>query len=331
MGDPIQELLKQYGSGDVNIEQLIAQYAGGGDPYAIFTGGVDANSQVGVSANVLPRRPGPPIGDSGRQRAPGVATVNITYDKVGEVLKAFYRLGPDGLRRMQALLFAGGFYGANVNLTDIPWGVADEASFSAWAQAVARAARMNAAGQDVTYQQVIGNAAESAGLDMKDLEKALEGTDADLENLLSATMPGDVFTVALSDPAGLRSTLDRTASAVLGRKANPAEQRMFISMIHGMQREGQLTQQRGAAAAQSIAQAGMFGGAAEAAGFGDETTPPGDQVVTYSLPDVEGQAEEALRNANPAEAGAHDIAAQFANFLEIMKGPISMPHVTIGG
>ena len=317
--DMMSSILADFGLGNLPL-------GGPADPYAIFAGAVDPSARVGISSSVTGRRPGPPLGGN-RQRAPGVPNVSVSYGQVGEVLKKFYQLDPQSLRRMQALLFAGGFYG-NVDVTDVPWGVADETSFSAWAQAVARTARMNAAGRDVTYNDVIGGAAEAAGIERTDLEKALSGSNQDLEALLAATVPGDTMVVALSDPNALRSTLDRAASAVLGRKSNSAEQRMFISAMHGLQRDAQITQQKGVKAS-DITSAGRMG-SATAAGIGNQTAPPGDQVVEYSMPDIDANAEATVRAENPGEAGAHDIALQVANLLELLKAPVNVPRITAG-
>lgn len=324
-------------SGDPSLDQILAQFGlgniplnGGGDPYAIFTGNVDATAQVGIQNTVTRRARSTGLPED--RNVPGARVHGVRYGTVGEVLKGFYKLSPDGLRMFQALLFAGGFYG-NANITDIQWGLADETTFSAYAQAVARTARMNAAGQAVTYQDVIRNAAQSAGLDLGDLDAALSGSNQDLESLLSRALPGKNLVIALSDPTALRSTLDQTASAVLGRKSNAAEQRMFITAIHNMQRSAQTTQQTAVNDNERSAQLAAASqiGSADAAGFGDNVAPTGDQVVSYTMPDAQAQAEAQLRAEHPAEAGAHDIALQYANLLELLKSPVNVPHITAGG
>lgn len=301
----------------------------GADPYAVFSS-VSPTDQVGDRPQSQLRRSNIPLGAQGAQRAPSQMTGwRVRTTQVGEVLKKFYQLSPTQLRRYQALLYAGGFYG-NADLTDIQWGQPDEASFGAFSQAVARTVRLNTSGKQVTWSQVISNAAYAAGLDPEALAEALKGSDADIEGLLAGSRGGDVITVALSDPAGLRSTIDKVSSAVLGRKANAAEQRMYVALMHSMQREGQVTQQRAASQRLSGSEGRInIGGAL---GFGADRVPtPGDSIVEYTQPDTDATAEELLRQQNPGEAGAHDIAIQVANLLEMLNAPVSVPRLTMGG
>lgn len=326
-----------------NVDDILAQAAeelgidpsvlmgAGADPYAIFTG-VDPTDRVVDRNNpTRTRRSNIPEGAHGTGRARDyIGPGTPRYTQVGEVLKRFYQMDPRTLRRYQALLYAGGFFG-NLDITEVRWGMHDDDSFAAWSQAVARTARLNAAGKPVTWSQVIGDAAWAAGLNPEELGAALQGSDEDLEALLSSAAEdeGDIITVALSDPNALRATIDQVSSAVLGRKSNAAEQRMFVALMHGLQREGQVTAQTAQRDAERAASRRLS--PAAALGFGDDVLPPGDTVVEYSSPDADATAEAMIRQENPGEAGAHDIAIQFANLLDLLDSPVDVPRLTLGG
>lgn len=317
--DLLEQLAEEFG---IDPSQLGGLGAEQQDPYAIFEG-VQTTDQVGVQSRP-DYRVGPPLDAQGRTRSRIYTGSELVTASVGEVLKKFYQLSPTTLRRMQALLFAGGFFG-DAEIDDIAWGQHDDVSFSAWAGAVARTARLNAAGKDVTYQQVIGDAAWAAGLDPETLGDVLEsGDDKSLEDLLGGLAGGEgqQIDVMLSDPNALRATMDRAASAVLGRKANAAEQRMFISMIHDVQRSGQIAVQKGEGVEIGTDPAAM-------AGFDDTPLQAGDVVTQYTPPAEEADAEAFARQQNPAEAGAHDIAIQFANLLEMLPAPVNVPRLTL--
>ncbi len=334
-GDGIDQLLEQMADElGVDPAALTEQLGStGGDPYAIFAQGVGADDTVGVRVRDTRGRPGPPTGAHGTDRSPGRSTgPRLITETVGEVLKRFYKLYPAQLRRIQALLYAGGFFG-NIDLDEVRWGEHDDETFAAWTQAVARTARLNAAGQKVTYEDVMVQAAEAAGLDMRELSlKLLGGDEGELEQMLAALVDGGeegrVIDVLLSDPNALRSTMDQATSAVLGRKANAAEQRMFISMIHGMQRQGQIARQT-AEPGEAGEMVAVGADPASAIGADDSLLRAGDVVTEYAPPDEGATAEALARQQNPEEAGAHDIAMQFATLLEMLPAPVNVPRVTI--
>src|SRR5690606_24545474 len=152
------------------------------DPYAIFTGGLTGTERVPDRKSLAPRsprpyerRPGPPIDarDVNRRAGPAEPPVYATDTTVGELLQRFYKFDPQTLRRIQALLYAGGFYG-NVDIDQIRWGQHDEDSFAAWTTAVARAARITAAGRDISVNDLLNEVAKAAGLDMNALAEAIE-------------------------------------------------------------------------------------------------------------------------------------------------------------
>lgn len=259
--------------------------------------------------------------------------------QAGELLADFYKMGREELMRAQRLMFAGGFYGG-ADLSDIQFGVQDEASFAAWARVVSRAARFHGAGKKMTIPDILAEAARSGGMDD-------DGTGKTSSTKI----------VSLSDPVALQQTLNTTAQAVLGRKATVEEQRMFVALVHNMQTSSQV-------AAQSADEGG--GGAVVTGGYEVVDTPfpveggvpsipeagspegraPAGTAVPLSSPDVsmaelqarqpaagggtvavaqpspEAQAEDILRRNNPEEAGAHDVAAVFDNFLRLLRGPV---------
>jgi hypothetical protein len=97
---------------------------------------------------------------------------------------------------------------------------------------------------------------------------------------------GSARTVSLADPAGLAQALDQVATQTVGRKSTADEQRMFVAMFHAMQ-------------------------------AGSQPQGSGGTVIT---PDVQGQAEQMMRNQAPVEAGAHDLANTFNDFMSIIGG-----------
>ena len=309
------------------------------DPYAIFTGwlpgGLTGAERVPDRKNLAPpprpyeRRPGPPIDarDVDPRARPAEQPVYATDTTVGELLQRFYKFHPQTLRQIQALLYAGGFYG-NIDIDQIRWGEHDEASFAAWTTAVARAARITAAGRDISVNDLLNEVAKAAGLDMNALAEAIESGDDDaiealLERLVGGEEEGRVINVILSDPNGLRATIDRVASSVLGRKANAAEQRMFISFIHELQRQGQIAMATAEADTVEVGTEPM-----SAVGVDDSPLRPGDVVTEYAPPDEAATAEALLRRENPEEAAAHDIAVQVANLLDMLPAPVHVPRVT---
>jgi hypothetical protein len=94
----------------------------------------------------------------------------------------------------------------------------------------------------------------------------------------------------LSDPARLRITANALTRDVLGRIATDAEQAALIETIHGFERENAIA-----------------------------SGPEGDDEVV----DVDWQArmEEMIRERNPGEAGAHDVAVQYDTFRDLLRGP----------
>ena len=329
------ELVEQLNELGIDPNVLIEGGGGGGSGFDVFMGEIGVDQRVATQY----RPPPPPPGVGGRPGAspPGLGGQigapqpgGMQYSTVGQLLQRFYRMSSSHMRRIQALLYAGGFYG-DMDVTDVRWGEADEDSFAAWAQLIQRTARFNAAGEDITYTQVLDRAAESAGLDPETFNDVFRsGDDAALEDYLdSETGQGDLIQIMLSDPNALRATADRAATAALGRRANPAEQQMIISVIHDIQRRGQTAIQRGQATATL---GGDYSGSVDVPselGLGNDFPTAGDSVVEYAAPDEAATAEALLRQQNPGEAGAHDVAIQYANLLQMLGAPVDVPRLTV--
>lgn len=96
--------------------------------------------------------------------------------------------------------------------------------------------------------------------------------------------------VRLTDDSDLAKIANAVASSsVLGRALSEQETQKFIEAFHGMQRDEQQ---------------------AAYAGVGTVESAPSPQAA----------AEDFARNSHPVEAGAHDIAGTFDNFLKIIGG-----------
>ena len=143
--------------------------------------------------------------------------------EVGDLLQEFYELDRQELIELQERLFAGGFYGQDAEVDDVAWGEHDEVSFDAWTLVVLRAARFNAAGRDITTDDVMQMAAESANL----------SGDAGQERKVI---------VQLDDPAAIARMVDTIMRRRTGRKGTPEEQREMVAMIHELQREWSIAQ-----------------------------------------------------------------------------------------
>lgn len=312
--------------GEINLEDLLEGLAEG-EGSDIFFDGLSPESPVGAG------------GFGGW--TPGTETT------VGQQLQHFYRINPAYVKELQAVLFAGGFYGANAELSDIQWGQYDEATFGAWATVVERAARFWESSGGIgapSINDILKEAAESAGLDpaqLEDLGREVTGLgpedvaalDTDTEVV---SREGNLINIILSDPNELRLTMDRVAQGVLGRKANADEQRLLIGYVHALQREGQTAQQTAEPGRVfTEVPAGVLEGAgisADAAMALEDSLPdPEDVTVEVAPPSPESAAELLLRQENPAESGAHDIAIQYANFLDLLGGQVRFPRTTIGG
>jgi hypothetical protein len=136
---------------------------------------------------------------------------------ISDVYGEFYNMDATQRQGLQTALFAAGFYGTK-KLDSIPFGEADDTSEAALTALLVRTAKMNAAGQDVTWEEVLAN---------------LSGSDAAKARL--AAGGGGGSSVSYYDPTYLAQTLDDAAKNVLGRKASVDEQRMFINAFHAAQ------------------------------------------------------------------------------------------------
>lgn len=117
------------------------------------------------------------------------------------------------------------------------------------------------------------------------LDERIGSMTDEMRNALYSGGGGSGRIVQLTDPTAVGQALDQIAKQTVGRKATADEQRMFLTAFHAMQ---------------SAAQSAESG--------------------TVAMPDLGAQAEQAMRDQNPAEAGAHDMANTFQSFLGLLGG-----------
>lgn len=214
------------------------------------------------------------LGDFGRRVRQGVTQRPrvLTKDLLSEFVKKA-RHDPNGFGSMQQELFLGGFYTPSASLEDIAFGNLDDLTLDAYYNLMQWTARYNEAGEDVTTADVLKERVQRMGERMAEIAAK------------SRAGGGGGNIVNLADPAGLAQGLNAVAQDVLGRKATPDEQRMYVAAFHAMQSGAQ--------------------------------SATGGTVVT---PDAQGQAEQMLRQQAPVEAQSHDMARTFDSFLKIIGG-----------
>lgn len=323
--DDLTTMLSQLGLPPDVVEQILAGGSGNTDPFAIFTSNfADPNMEV-FSRHMAPRPPrvfgadipdltGTSIGPARRHEPTSrVFGADVPFfdieestKSVGDLLKSFYTFDRGRLLEVQRQLYAGGFMG-DIDISDVNWGQHDESTFVAWAAAVTRAARYFAAGRKLTVDEVLASAASDR------LGQQEDGSGGG----------GQQRVVSLSDPLALNQLLDSQAQSTLGRKATAQEQRMFVGIVHELQRSSQLAAQpvsrtsgdydtdRSGDLSQAEVEAALAGG-------GDSGNQGG--VVETTQPSPDAQAEAMLRSQHPVEAQAHDIDGQFRNFLQSLQG-----------
>lgn len=187
----------------------------------------------------------------------------------------------DDLQQLQYKLFAAGFYG-NARFEEIGWRTPGPETFMAFTKFLDFATEWRGNdGKEQPWFQVLDELA-GTGTEL----------DANAQSMMGGVEPTQVN--QLTDPAALRTTFDRTAQSVLGRKLGSREQRAFVSMIHDLQR-------------QTSSQ--LYG--AQAGGGGS---------VDVVQPSVEAQALEFARGQDPNLARANDTAKTYESFLNIIGG-----------
>lgn len=196
-------------------------------------------------------------------------------------LQRFYQWDPDSLSALQAALYNHGFFGKG----DRKWsnfGSPDETSFKAWQRALTRAAR---SGQ--TIWEVLGaknqadftaNAQDQFNAAVKAIGSAAAGGGGG-----SRRAP---LQIRYSNPDDLKAIATKAAQETLGYVPDKDFLDQFVKVYHGVE-----------------------GGAQRAAYGGGNFTDPGSPEVL-----AQKKAREKYRNA----AQAHDVAGQFADFLQII-------------
>jgi hypothetical protein len=165
------------------------------------------------------------------------------YRTAGDMLKDYEKIDNQRLSQLQQQMFIGGFYDKGVDYGDIQFGARDDLTRNAYIRLLTRTARQNAAGTEITWQQVLDSAAQSAGANLPG----------------SAAGAGQPLNIDLADPAALNSTIDQVSQAVLGRKATQDEKRLFVGSTHMQQRSNALTAAGPQIAGQGAAAVGAYG------------------------------------------------------------------------
>lgn len=291
-GDPLvpsadtSDVASLFGSAMAFAQQ---QVTGGAAVKSVMTGWTHERTQ-----QATPR--GPTAGDgtldlfmdpSAALRGPGPATSGAwertpSMQTVDRVARDVFVMPDDDLQQLQYKLFAAGFFG-NSRFEEIGWRTPGPETFKAFTNFLDFAAEWRGNdGNEVPWFTVLDE---------------LAGTGAELDANAQTRM-GEVGqptqTNQLTDPAALRTTFDRAAQTVLGRKLGTREQRTFVSMFQDMQRQ--------ASAQQFSAQQG----------------PGGSVDVTQ--PSLEAQALEFARGQDPNLARANDTAKTYESFLNIIGG-----------
>ncbi len=216
---------------DNALAALLAQY--GVDPASVagvqqdmptpFSSGPQADTKIYTGTKSTPASKTRVTDNKGKPILGGLedtytpAKTEKQYSSLEAKLGEFYNMTPQQRAEIQRQLFVGGMYGKSVNAEDISWGTPDETSYQAWTTAVARTALLNQAGQDVTVEDVLGQAA-ATGVGLERSKNASSGPR-----------------VVVSDPASLALLANDVAQKVLGRKANQDEQRAIIAAVQSQQ------------------------------------------------------------------------------------------------
>lgn len=277
--------------------------------------------------------------------AGGATPTTASY---GEEIARWYTMSAAERTAVQREFQRAGVYG-DTESSKVPFGDAnDSEGFAAWEQAVTKARHLYFLGQNVTTEDVVSSLPEAtsanesrdqnaqlsrwyqmtpgereiiqtkmfvagmygeidanqvpygqpdatgfslwAKLVQQSMASAAAGKPASPESFLEAQASFALANpkqdkVTVSSAASIAQNVDSMAQKVLGRKASPAEQRVLIAAFHAQERSYQ-TQKSG----------------------------------TVTTPDLAATAEQQLRASNPAEAGAHDVAGVFSNFLSMLGG-----------
>ena len=212
----------------------------------------------------LPGGASPRLADQFKQAQSKTVPVS---DTVGSLFKSFYAMAqqsPEDFLQKQQELFLAGFYAKSVSWNEIDHGFPDDASVDAFYAAMTRTARQNEAnGSGLSVWDVVGDR-------VAQMDSAFR----------AAALAGRGRTISLADPLAITNALNTVSQDVIGRKATPDEQRVFISMFHALQTN------------------------AQSSGGGIRITP-----------DVGAQSEQFMRSQQPMQAAAKDIDNTMNMFL----------------
>ena len=191
------------------------------------------------------------------------------------------QLDPMQLRAFQVALYNKGFFGSNRRWAN--YGTADDASLSAWKKALTQAAKYNK-----SIFEILGvkDYKELAGSAEGGYKQALASAVASIRGRGAGKAP---FQAVVSSPDDLKAVARNVAVNTLGFEPDDDFLDRFAKVYQGMERSAQ---QRNYAGAGTV----------------------------VKQPDPSVAAEKQLRAEHKQAADAHDVANQFAQFLQIIGG-----------
>lgn len=203
-----QAFLQQHGVDPT----MLGQGGAVDDPFA---GEIDLDVLVaGPSSGTQPK--------AGGERAQSGQRKAKASKKQSTLLREFYALSPNDLAELQDRLYKAGFFG-NVARKSITFGDHDTATAKAYESAVGRAALFNAAGKEITLDEMLDEAAQRRG-----------------DNPES-----DPSVAHLTDPRDIARLTETVSIHLLGRKATESD---IARVTAGFQAEQQEFARQSAAA-----------------------------------------------------------------------------------
>lgn len=198
-----------------------------------------------------------------------------------EALRLWYQMDGQSLAAIQSALYNHGFFGKG----DKKWssfGNPDDTSFKAWEKALTRAARANK-----TIWQVLG-AKDQADFANNSQSYYNDAVTKIAQNVAGGGSRRAPLQIRYSSPDDLKAVATKAAQDTLGYVPDQGFLDQFVKVYHGLE-----------------------GGAQRKAYGGGNYTDPGNPEVL---------ADKQARQTHAQAAGAHDVAQQFSQFLQVIGG-----------
>lgn len=267
--------------GDPDAESTIAQLLARGSPTTRSGQVLLSRRQRAVPAGPL----GEPVFTSPIERDPAFSDrlrplpEEREFGTVEDVLLEIFRMPEEGLTNLQTRMFAAGFFPDSVEFEEIDFGNPDDpATQNAWERLVRSAEARLSAGDEfaMTPEEILNERINALG----GLDKALEEEAA----------PEEPTIISLSNPQNLGMVMDRVGEQVLGRRPTADEKRMFVAMVHNLERSQTIEATR----AQRL---------------------EGVTTEIQEAPAPQVAAEQFLRQRAPEDAAGMDVATAYRSFL----------------